>query len=189
MIKARVRIGATLPTTLTAFQHATKVEYALEQSASNRISGLLPPPPWDYNVVDIDSLARLAQTLSADAWTPTLATDQYRRELIQDAVKIHRLRGTPASLTVFSLRAGFVASYTLNRDSGNARNESVNVFITPTVYQDSDFNWVAYVRRVIAGLLPLGIAVNSITVAPITDVNTHVGAVARTRDILFLSEP
>ena len=172
--------------TLTADQFTTPVERALESAVSSRISAITPPMPWDQDAIAEDVLEYLAETLSADAWTAALASLAYRRQVVLDAVYLHRYRGTRAALDRFADRAGVIVSYTLNRDAQDTRNASVDVEITPTVFTISSAEWVEYISRMIEGLLPIGITLNSVAVTPVTSGQSYLGFVARVQQVVRL---
>ena len=173
--------------TLTDDQHTTPVERALERAAGHRMSSIMPSPPWDYEGISESTLAYLAETLSTDAWTAALADLSYRRQVVLDSIYINRFRGTRPALERFANRAGFVIRYVLHRDDSDTRNASVDIYITPTVYEHSSVDWVDYVARVILGLLPLGISINFITVTPRATLRLFTGAVLRARHKVVLS--
>ena len=164
------------------------VEEALQTASLPYLTALLDVPgPWDAEHVSESMLAALAATLEADAWTGQLANISYRRLIVQDALFLHRHRGTPAALERFAERAGFVIRWVLNRRGTPARNRSIDVYITPSVFQEADAVWVDYVTAVLTRLVPYWITIEFVSVVPAIQGTLNSGGVMKMRDFLSLN--
>ena len=152
---------------LTHGAYQSDVEVALVTAALPFLEKLLDvPAPWDAENVNEDMLAHLAFTLQADAWTPELGNEVYRRRVVREALLLHKYRGTDLALTIFARLAGFVILWTFTRSGSPERNTGIEIYVTPSVFQDATPEWVSYISFVLERLLPYWLELDFVSVLP-----------------------
>ncbi|SMX27294.1 Phage tail protein (Tail_P2_I) [Pelagimonas phthalicica] len=94
-----------LPTLLPP--NARKVEYDLEQ-LSSRLQGMADPVAalWDAEICPVHLLPYLAWAFSVEVWDASWS-EQQRRQVVIDAIKIHRRKGTVGAVRKALAGIGF----------------------------------------------------------------------------------
>lgn len=172
---------------LTHGAYQGDVEDALVTAILPYLEKLLDvPAPWDVDNINEDMLARLAETLQADAWTAELGNLTYRRRVVREALLLHRNRGTERALTLFAELAGFTILWSLTRSGSPERNTGIDIYVTPSVFADATERWVSYISFVLERLLPYWLTLNFVSVLPAISGQVRSAGVYRLKGFVWL---
>ena len=163
-------------------QFSSTIERAIERAVGFRISAIRPKPIWNLDNQNEAHLDWIAETLNSISWWTGYNKDG-KIAAIKEAVNLHRLRGTPASFTLFGRLAGVAIRWEI-ADALNTDSEIlVHFYISPSVYSDSTSEWQEYVKRVLRILLPFWLTLGNLNVIIVYEAKQYILSTAQAIEI------